>query len=166
MKVNIGIWGKILYNMSKGDEDMVEKLKQDMIDAMKCKDKEKLMVIRMVKASMDQEHIDRKRELNDELLIDVVNKQIKMRKDSITEFEKGNRVDLMEKTQSEIDILMNYLPEQLSDEEVTGIIEAAFLEVQPTDAKDMGKIMKVVTPQLKGKADMKKVSEIIKSKLQ
>ena len=65
---------------------MVEKLKQDMINAMKDKDKERLTVIRMVKASMDQEHIDRKREINDELLIDVVNKQIKMRKDSISEF--------------------------------------------------------------------------------
>lgn len=145
---------------------MVEKLKQDMIDAMKKKEKERLTVIRMVKASMDQEHIDRKREINDELLIDVVNKQIKMRKDSISEFEKGNRNDLIEKTQSEIDILINYLPEQLSDEEVEKVIHEAFLEVQPTAAKDMGKIMKIVTPKLKGKTDMKKVSEIIKTKLQ
>lgn len=145
---------------------MVEQLKQDMVMAMKNKDKERLTVIRMVKAAMDQEHIDRKKELNDELLIEVVNKQIKMRKDSISEFEKGNRTDLIEQTQSEIDILMNYLPEQLSEDEVCKIIEEAFIIVQPTEAKDMGKIMKEVTPKLKGKADMKKVSEIIKSKLQ
>ena len=145
---------------------MVEKLKQDMIEAMKNKEKERLTVIRMVKASMDQEHIDRKREINDELLIDVVNKQIKMRKDSIVEFEKGGRSDLVEKTQSEIDLLLNYLPEQLSSEEVYKIIDEIFAEVKPEGQKDMGKVMKEATAKLKGKADMKEVSNIIKEKLQ
>lgn len=145
---------------------MVEKLKQDMIEAMKNKEKERLTVIRMVKAAMDQEHIDRKREINDELLIDVVNKQIKMRKDSISEFEKGGRSDLIEATKKEVDILMNYLPEQLSIEEVKDIISAIFDEVKPEGQKDMGKVMKEATSQLKGKADMKEVSNIIKEKLQ
>ena len=144
---------------------MVEKLKVDMIEAMKNKEKEKLTVIRMVKAAMDQEHIDRKREINDELLIDVVNKQIKMRRDSIAEFEKGNRSDLIEKTQNELAILEAYLPEQLSEEEVNTIIDEIFIEVKPESQKDMGKVMKEATTKLKGKADMKKVSEIIKSKL-
>lgn len=152
--------------MFKGDEIMVEKLKQDMIEAMKNKEKERLTVIRMVKAAMDQEHIDRKREINDELLIDVVNKQIKMRKDSISEFEKGGRSDLIEATQREVDILMNYLPEQLSIEEVKDIISAIFDEVKPVGQRDMGKVMKEATSQLKGKADMKEVSNIIKEKLQ
>ena len=145
---------------------MVEKLKQDMVEAMKNKEKERLTVIRMVKAAMDQEHIDRKREINDELLIDVVNKQIKMRKDSIAEFEKAGRNDLSEKTQSEIDILMAYLPEQLSLEEVSKIIDEIFAEVKPEGQKDMGKVMKEATAKLKGKADMKEVSNIIKEKLQ
>ena len=145
---------------------MVEKLKNDMIEAMKNKEKERLAVIRMVKAAMDLEHIDHKREINDDLLIEVVSKQIKTRKESIDEFEKGNRQDLVEKTQSEIDILMPYLPEQLSDEEVEKIIDEAFEKVKPTSAKEMGLIMREVTPRLKGKADMKTVSEIIKSKLQ
>ena len=145
---------------------MVEKLKQDMIEAMKNKEKERLTVIRMVKAAMDQEQIDRKREINDELLIDVVNKQIKMRKDSISEFEKGGRSDLIEATQREVDILMNYLPEQLSIEEVKDIISAIFDEVKPVGQRDMGKVMKEATSQLKGKADMKEVSNIIKEKLQ
>ena len=145
---------------------MVEKLKQDMIDAMKNKEKERLTVIRMVKAAMDQEHIDKKREINDELLIDVVNKQIKMRKDSISEFEKAGRNDLVEKTQSEVDILMVYLPEQLSLEEVSKIIDDIFAEVKPEGQKDMGKVMKEATAKLKGKADMKEVSNIIKEKLQ
>ena len=145
---------------------MVEKLKNDMIEAMKNKDKDRLAVIRMVKAAMDLEHIDHKREINDELLIEVVSKQIKTRKESIVEFEKGNRGDLVEKTQNEIDILMPYLPEQLSDEEVEKIIDEAFAKINPTSAKEMGLIMREVTPQLKGKADMKKVSDLIKSKLQ
>lgn len=144
---------------------MVEKLKADMIEAMKNKDKKRLTVIRMVKAAMDQEHIDKKREINDELLIDVVNKQIKMRKDSIVEFQKGMRNDLVEETQKEIDILMKYLPEQLSLEEVEKTIDEIFALVKPESQKDMGKVMKEATTRLKGKADMKTVSEIIKNKL-
>ena len=144
---------------------MVEKLKADMFLAMKNKDKKRLTVIRMVKAAMDQEHIDKKREINDELLIDVVNKQIKMRKDSIVEFQKGMRNDLVEETQKEIDILMKYLPEQLSLEEVEKTIDEIFALVKPESQKDMGKVMKEATARLKGKADMKTVSEIIKNKL-
>ncbi len=145
---------------------MVEKLDKDMIEAMKAKDKEKLTVIRMVKASLKQEQIDHKKEINDDLLIDVVNKQIKMRKDSITEFEKGNRADLVEKTQNEIDILMAYLPEQLSSEEVIKVIDEIFAEVKPESQKDMGKVMKEAQAKLKGKADMKEVSKIIRERLQ
>ena len=89
---------------------MVEQLEKDMIEAMKNHEKERLTVIRAVKAGLKQEQIDHKKEINDDLLIDVVNKQVKMRKDSITEFEKGNRQDLIDKTQEEIDILMKYLP--------------------------------------------------------
>lgn len=144
---------------------MVEQLEKDMIEAMKNKEKEKLTVIRMVKASLKQEQIDHKKEINDDLLIDVVNKQIKMRKDSITEFEKGGREDLVEQTQSEIDILMKYLPEQLSNEEVNKVIDEIFTEVKPESQKDMGKVMKIATERLKGKADMKEVSTIIKDKL-
>lgn len=145
---------------------MVEKLKKDMIDAMKSKDKERLTVIRMVKSAMDLEHIDHKREINDDLLIDVLNKQIKMRRDSIEEFKKASRDDLVEKTQAEVDILLAYLPEQLSEEEISLEIDKIFEDVQPTSQKDMGRIMKEASTKLKGKADMKLVSEIIKTKLQ
>lgn len=145
---------------------MVEKLDKDMIEAMKSKDKDRLVVIRMVKAALKQEQIDHKKEINDDLLIDVINKQIKMRKDSIIEFEKGNRTDLVEKTQKEIDVLMAYLPEQLSKEEVEKIINEIFEEVKPESQKDMGKVMKEAQAKLKGKADMKEVSTIIREKLQ
>ena len=145
---------------------MVEQLEKDMIEAMKSGDKFRLTVIRMVKGALKQEQIDHKKEINDELLIDVVNKQIKMRKDSITEFEKGNRQDLVDKTQAEIDILLKYLPEQLSSEEVEKIINEIFDEVKPEGMKDMGKVMGLAQGKLKGKADMKEVSTIIRNKLQ
>lgn len=145
---------------------MVEKLDKDMIEAMKSKDKDRLVVIRMVKAALKQEQIDHKKEINDDLLIDVINKQIKMRKDSIIEFEKGNRTDLVEKNQKEINVLMAYLPEQLSTEEVEKIINEIFEEVKPESQKDMGKVMKEAQAKLKGKADMKEVSTIIREKLQ
>ena len=145
---------------------MVEKLDKDMIEAMKSGQKDRLTVIRMVKAALKQEQIDHKKEINDELLIDVVNKQIKMRKDSISEFEKGSRQDLIDKTQAEIDVLMEYLPEQLGAEEVMKIIEEIFAEVKPEGPKDMGKVMGQAQAKLKGKADMKEVSTIIREKLQ
>ena len=144
---------------------MLEKLDKDMIEAMKNKEKDRLTVIRMVKAALKQEQIDHKKELTEELLIDVVNKQVKMRKDSIAEFSKANRDDLVQKTQEEIDILMNYLPEQLSLDEVKEIISSIFDEIKPEGQKDMGKVMKAATEKLKGKADMKEVSTIIREML-
>jgi len=145
---------------------MVEKLDKDMIEAMKNHEKERLAVIRGVKAGLKQEAIDHKREINDDLLIEVVNRQVKMRKESIVEFEKGNRQDLIDQTQAEIEVLMKYLPEQLSKEEVLKIIDEIFEEVKPESQKDMGKVMKEAQAKLKGKADMKEVSTIIKEKLQ
>ena len=133
---------------------------------MKAKEKERLAVIRAVKAGLKQEQIDHKKEINDELLIDVVNRQVKMRKESIVEFEKGNRQDLIDQTKAEIDILMKYLPEQLSEEEVLKVIDEIFAEVKPESQKDMGRVMKEANAKLKGKADMKTVSNIIKEKLQ
>lgn len=144
---------------------LYEKFNKDMILAMKEKDKERLSVLRMVKGAMQLEHINNKKEMNEELLIDCVNKQIKLRKDSLVEFEKASRNDLIEKTSKEINILSEYLPEQLSSDEVNEIIEKAFKEVNPTSNKDMGLIMKNVTPLLKGKADMREVSNKIREKL-
>ena len=145
---------------------MVEQLEKDMIEAMKNHEKERLTVIRAVKAGLKQEQIDHKKEINDDLLVDVVSRQVKMRKESIVEFEKGGRQDLVDQTQSEIDILMKYLPEQLSEEEILKVIDEIFAEVKPESAKDMGKVMKEANAKLKGKADMKTVSNIIKERLQ
>ncbi len=145
--------------------DLYEKFNKDMVEAMKNKDKERLTVLRMIKGAMQLDHINNKKEMDESLLIDSVSKQIKMRNDSLEEFKKGNREDLVEQTEKEIAILNEYLPEQLSEEEVDAIIEEAFAKVNPTSAKEMGLIMKEVTPKLKGKADMKEVSNKIKNKL-
>ena len=145
---------------------MIEKLNKDMIEAMKNKEKERLTVIRAVKASMEKERIDKKREVNDDLLLDVLNREVKMRKESIEEFKKGGRDDLVKQTEFELDILKEYLPEQLDIEEVKKIIDEIFDEVKPSGMKDMGSVMKEATSKLKGKADMKEISNIIRTKLQ
>ena len=143
----------------------IDDLQKEIMQAMKDKDTLKLNVLKMVKGAIQLEKINNGRELNDELFIDVVVKQIKERNESIEEFKRGNRQDLVDKTQAEIDILNTYLPEQLSEEEVDKTIEEIFAEVKPTSQKDMGAIMKEATAKLKGKADMKMVSTKIKDKL-
>lgn len=144
---------------------MLEKFQKDIVSAMKEKDKEKLAVLRMAKGAMDKERIDKKKEVNEELLTDVISKEIKTRNDSIIEFKKGGRDDLVLQTVKEIEILKVYLPEQLTEEEVDKIIEEVFNEVNPTSMKDMGKVMGKVTPKVKGRFDMTKVSSKIKTKL-
>lgn len=144
---------------------MRNQILEDLKNAMKAQDKLKLSVIRMVKSSIQMEELNKKRELNDEEVIDVISKQIKTRKDSINEFTKGGRDDLVESTSKEIEILSTYLPEQLSEKEINDIIDKVFEDVKPESPKDMGKVMKAVTPLVKGKADMGMVSSIIKNKL-
>ena len=132
---------------------------------MKEKDTLKLQTLRGVKGEIDLAHIDKKVDINDELVTDVLSHQIKTRKESIVEFEKGNREDLVNKTNDEINLLLSYLPEQLSEEELNKLIDEVCATVNPTSQKDMGLIMKEVNPLVKGKADMKVVSTIIKDKL-
>jgi len=144
---------------------LVEKLNEDMKVAMKSQDKETLNVIRMVKSAVQLAKIELKHDLSDEEVVDVVAKQIKMRKDSIEEFSKASRNDLVEQYNREIEILNNYMPEQLSIEEVNKIIDEAFASINPTSPKQMGLIMKEVNPKVRGKFDMGEVSKIIKDKL-
>lgn len=144
---------------------MYDKIKEDIVKALKEKDTLRLQTLRGIKGEVDLEHINKKVEINDDLVITVLSRGIKTRRESITEFEKGNREDLMEKTQNEIDLLQTYLPAQLTDEEINKVLDDAFNKVNPTSAKEMGLIMKEVTPLLKGKADMGKVSTLIKERL-
>lgn len=143
---------------------LLEQVSKDMVEAMKSKDSFTLGVIRMAKGAIQLEGINKKKELTDEDVVSVIAKQIKMRNDSVAEFTKAGRLDLVEQNKKEIEILNKYMPEQLSEEDVIKIIEEAFIKLNPTN-KDMGLIMKEISPKLKGKADMSKVNAIIKEKL-
>jgi uncharacterized protein YqeY len=144
---------------------MYDKIKSDIVSAMKEKDTLKLQTLRGVKGEIDLAHIDKKVEINDELVTDVLSHQIKTRKESIAEFEKGNREDLVNKTNDEINLLLSYLPEQLTEEELVKLIDEVIAKVNPTSQKEMGLVMKEINPLVKGKADMKVVSTMIKDKL-
>lgn len=144
---------------------MLEQFKKDLISAMKEKDKDAINTLRGVKGALQIEVINTKCCESDELLIDVINKQIKMRKDSIIEFEKANRQDLIESYQKEIDILTKYMPKQLTDEEIDNIIDEAINIVDAKEISDLGKIMKEIMPKVKNKCDMSKLNQQIKSKL-
>lgn len=144
---------------------MREKILEDLKQAMKNQDKNLLTVIRMVKGAMQMEELKVKHPLTDDEVITIISREIKTRKESISEFEKGNRTDLIEKAEQEIHILEQYMPEQLSEEEIDKIIEETFQEVSPKAPSDMGKIMGLLTPKLKGRADMSSVSKKVKDKL-
>ena len=145
---------------------MRNQILEDLKTAMKNQDKERLSVIRMVKGAIQMSELNKKHELSDAEVIDVISKEIKTRKDSINEFKKRNREDLIEKTQKEIDILQTYLPKQLSEEELNEIIDKVFDKVKPESSKDMGMVMKELKPLINGKADMGIVSKIVKTKLE
>lgn len=145
---------------------MYEKIKSDIVAFMKEKDTLKVQTLRGIKGDVDLEHINKKVDITDELVIDMLSRGIKTRRESILEFEKGGRDDLIEKTNSEIEFLKGYLPKQLTNEELDKIIDEVFNKVNPTSAKDMGLIMKELTPLVKGKCDMKNVSSMIKNKLE
>ena len=144
---------------------MLEKFKKELIEAMKNKDKVKLNTLRSVKGAMQLERINNKKEENDELLVEVVNKQIKLRNDSVEEFKKAGREDLVKSYMEEIEILNEYMPKQLTEEEINNIIENAIKESNATTIKDLGNVMRVATPKLKNKCDMKIVTTILKDKL-
>lgn len=144
---------------------MRERILNDLKTAMKNQDKVTLSVIRMVKGSMQLLEIDLHRELNDDEVIGVISKEIKTRKDSVKEFERGNRQDLVDATNNEIKILEAYLPEQLTEEELDNIITDVFSKINPTGMQDMGKIMGMISPLVKGKADMGIVSSKIRERL-
>lgn len=144
---------------------LVEKINNDLKEAMKSKDSFRLGVIRMVKGAMQLEKPNPREELTDDDVIKVISKQIKMRKESIIQFEEAGRDDLVEQNKKEIAILEEYMPEQLSISELNEIIDKVFEEVKPTSMKDMGLIMKSISPLVKGKADMSDVNRIIKERL-
>ena len=145
---------------------MLERINKDIVEAMKSKDTLKLGTLRMLKGAIDLERINKKLDkVLDEDIVAIIGKQIKTRKESVLEFEKANRQDLIDKTNEEINILNVYMPEMMTEEEITLVVVDAINEVNATSVKDMGSVMRIVSPKVKGKADMSLVSTIIKNKL-
>ncbi|HBC31192.1 MAG TPA: aspartyl-tRNA amidotransferase [Clostridiales bacterium] len=138
-----------------------EKLMEDLKQSMKSKNKVKKDTVTMVRAAIKQREVDERIELSDPEIVDIIAKQIKQKKDSITDFEKGNRQDLIDLTNEEIKILLEYLPPQLSDEAIDFIVKEAIESTNAQSKKDMGKLMAFIMPKVKGKADGKHVNEIV-----
>ena len=136
-----------------------------MVTAAKAKDKIRLSAVRMLKTALHNKEIDLMRPLNETEIMQILSGLVKQRKDSIEQFAKGGRADLVEKEEAELKILQEFMPAQMSDEDVEGIIRKAIAEVGAVSVKDMGKVMKVLMPQITGKADGKAAGEKVKALL-
>ena len=144
---------------------LLSTLNDDMKTAMKAKDKETLQVIRMLKASIQNEQIKKGADLNEEEELTVLSREMKQRRDSLTEFEKADRTDLAEKVKGEIAIVEKYLPAQLDEAEIRQIVAGAIEKTGASSPKEFGKGMGAVMPQVKGKADGNQVNAIVKELL-
>ena len=132
---------------------------------MKEKDTLKKDTVQLIRSGILQYEKDNKVELDDEGVLDIISKQLKSRRDSLPDFIKSGREDLIEKLNKEIEILLGYLPEQLSEEEITKIVEEAIAATGAASVKEMGKVMGIVNPKVKGRADMKVVGALVKKLL-
>jgi len=143
-----------------------ERLNEDMKQAMKEKDKFRLSVIRMVRSSIKNIEIDEKRSLTDEEVLDILQREVKQRKDSLQEFTKAGREDLATDVQAEIAVISKYLPEQLSEEEIKAVVQQTIQEVGASSKADMGKVMGALMPKVKGRADGRLINQIVQQLLQ
>lgn len=142
-----------------------EKIDQDMVVAAKVKDKMTLSTLRLIKTALHNREIDLKRELNDTEFLQILSSMVKQRKDSIEQFARGGRTDLVEKEEAELKIIHAFMPEQMSEEDILREIRKAIDETGALSVKDMGKVMKVLMPKLTGKADGKLLGEKVKAAL-
>jgi uncharacterized protein YqeY len=150
----------------EGESSLKRRINQDAKEALKSKDALTLNVLRMLKSEIRYKEIERGSELSDDDVISVLSTAIKKRKDSIQQFEKGGRDDLVSKEKQELTVVTKYMPEQVSEEELSQIISQAISEEGATSASDLGKVMKLVMPKVRGRADGKKVNQMVSSQLQ
>lgn len=142
-----------------------ERLMEDMKDAMKKGEQIKLSAIRMVRAGIKNKEIELIRELKDEDVIDVIKTAIKQRKDSFAQFLSGKRMDLAEREKKEIEILSVYLPEQMGEEDIRKRVREVILETGASTSRDMGRVMKLIMPELKGRADGQLINKVVQEML-
>ena len=142
-----------------------DQIQDAMKAAMKSGDKERLAVIRLIMSAMKQVEVDERTELDDNRVLGILDKMVKQRRESISQFNAGGREDLAAREQAEIDVISDFLPQALSDDEIEAIINQAISDSGATSMKDMGKVMGMIKPQITGRADMGAVSGKIKSLL-
>ena len=142
-----------------------ERIQQDMKDAMRAGDKPRLAAIRLILASIKQKEVDERKDLDDAEITAVLDRMVKQRRESIGQFEKAGRIDLVEQETSELAIIREYLPEQLSQDQLHALIDDAMEQTGASSIKDMGKVMGHLKPKLQGRADMGAVSALIKARL-
>lgn len=142
-----------------------EKITVDMKLAMKARETEKLGAIRLLQASLKQKEVDERVTLTDDMVLAIIEKMLKQRKDSIEQYTAGNRLDLVAKEQFEVGVLSAYMPAQLSDADIALILDKVIVETGATSPKDMGKVMNALRPKVAGRADMGKLSAMVKAKL-
>jgi len=142
-----------------------EKITEDMKAAMKARESDKLGAIRLLQAALKQKEVDERVELTDDLVLAIIEKMLKQRRDSIEQFTAGNRPDLVAKEEFEVGVLSAYMPAQLSEAEVDAILAGVIAETGATSAKDMGKVMNALRPRVAGRADMGRLSGLVKARL-
>ncbi len=142
-----------------------QQLNDDVKAAMRSKDSERLVTLRLITAAIKQKEVDERIELDDAQVIAIIDKMVRQHKDSIEQYQNAGRTDLVEKEQSELAVVESYLPAQLSEEDVKSLVEKAINTTGASSMKDMGKVMGVLKPELQGRTDMGKVSGIVKSLL-
>jgi len=142
-----------------------EKITVDMQNAMRSKESEKLNAIRLLQSSIKQKEVDDRVEIDDKIILNIIEKMLKQRRDSIEAFKKANRNDLVAKEEFEVKILQSYMPEPLSSENIEKEIDSAIEAIGAKSMKDMGAVMNAVKPKVLGKANMTEVSQKIKEKL-
>jgi uncharacterized protein len=149
----------------KKDMELNKKIEEEMIKAAKAKEKIRLSALRMMKNAVHNKEIDLRRELTEAEILQVFAAMVKQRRDSIEQFEKGGRMDLVEKETAELKVVQEFMPQQFSEEDLTAAIEKAVQETGAAGPKDMGKVMKALLPVISGRADGKVVSEKVKARL-
>ena len=142
-----------------------DRITQDVKDAMRARDKPRLATLRLITAAIKQREVDERIELDDTQVTLVLDKMVKQRRESIVQFEKAGRDDLIVIENNELEIIIPYLPEQLGEDEINALIDAALEQTGASSIKDMGRVMGQLKPQLQGKADMGAVSALIKARL-
>jgi hypothetical protein len=141
------------------------RITEDMKTAMRAKDAPRLSAVRLLLAAMKQREVDERFELSDADIVGIIDKMLKQRRDSISQFEKGGRVDLADAEKFEIVVLSAYMPQALSDAEIAAAIDAALAEAGAKSPSEMGKVMALLKPKLAGRADMSKVSGLVRTRL-